>query len=78
MIDITTWRPESDGVSGALALETGSMQPIAARSLGARGARGEVALSASRTISDGISAFADGSERTVSLPASSASMPATI
>lgn len=64
VIDITTWRPESDGVSGALALETGSDATHSGTlSLGARGARGEVALSASRTISDGISAFADGSEK---------------
>ena len=63
VIDITTFRPERDGVSGQVALEAGSDSTYSGTlSLGWRDARSLVALTATRTVTDGISAYADGTE----------------
>ncbi|WP_112312205.1 TonB-dependent receptor [Pseudogemmobacter bohemicus] len=51
VIDITSWRPEADGVSGEAALEGGTDQTWAGTlSLGFRDARSAFAISANRTI----------------------------
>lgn len=63
VIDMQSWRPEKDGTSGVVNLEGGSDATwTGTASAGIKGARGEFALSASRTITDGISAYADGTE----------------
>ncbi len=63
VIDISTWRPERDGISGEARAEAGSFHTYTgALSLGYRGARGEVALSYNRVESDGFSARAGDTE----------------
>jgi vitamin B12 transporter len=63
VVDITTWRPEVDGTSGQVGLEAGSNATYSgSASVGFRDDRLELAFTASRTITDGISAFAAGTE----------------
>ncbi|MBJ2149935.1 TonB-dependent siderophore receptor [Paracoccus sp. IB05] len=63
VIDITSWRPTEDGVSGEAALEGGTDQTWSGTlSLGFRDARSTFAISANRTITDGISSYAKGIE----------------
>lgn len=63
VVDMATFRPESDGFSGRTAVEYGSFDTIS--SLGALGWAGngtELSFTAARTISDGISAKSDNTE----------------
>lgn len=63
VIDITSWRPETDGTSGAIALEGGSDATYSgSASVGFRDGRSELAFSMGRTVTDGFSAFAGGTE----------------
>jgi vitamin B12 transporter len=63
VVDITTWRPDRDGLSGEVRAEAGAFDTrTGALSLGYRGARGEVALSYNRVESDGFSARAGDPE----------------
>lgn len=63
VIDITTWRPSKDGTSGQIGIEGGSNGTwTGTGSAGLRTERAELAFSLSRTITDGISAYADGTE----------------
>jgi len=63
VIDITSWRPEHDGTSGRVSLEGGSMGTLrAAGSAGVKSDRAELALSLSRTLTDGFSASSRGTE----------------
>jgi vitamin B12 transporter len=63
VIDITTWQPSRDGLSGEVRAEAGAFSTTTgALNLGYRGARGEVALSYNRIDSDGFSANANNSE----------------
>jgi len=64
VVDISTWRPERDGLSGEARAETGRYEThTGALNLGYRGARGEVALSYNRVESDGFSARAGDGEK---------------
>lgn len=64
VIDMTTYRATREGVSGEASLEGGSANSWAgSASLGVKGERGELAISASRTITDGISAYGPGVEK---------------
>ena len=64
VVDISTWRPAVDGLSGQASAEIGSFGSAgAALSLGHRTERGEVALSLSRSVTDGISQRAGDPER---------------
>lgn len=63
VIDITTWRPSKDGTSGQIGIEGGSNGTwTGTGSVGLRTDRAELAFSLSRTITDGISAYVDGTE----------------
>ena len=63
VIDITSWRPDHEGTSGRVSLEGGSMGTLtAAGSVGLKSDRAELALSLSRTLTDGFSASALGTE----------------
>ena len=63
VIDITTWRPTKEGTSGQIGIEGGSNHTwTGTGSVGLRTDRAELAFSLSRTITDGISAYADGDE----------------
>lgn len=63
VIDITSWRPDHEGTSGRVSLEGGSMGTLtAAGSVGLKTDRAELALSLSRTLTDGFSASALGTE----------------
>lgn len=63
VVDISTWQPTRDGVSGNVRAEAGSFNTYTgALNLGYRGARGEIALSYSRIESDGFSARAGDDE----------------
>ena len=64
VIDMTTYRATKEGVSGEASLEGGSASSWAgSASVGVKGGRGELAISASRTITDGISAYGPGTEK---------------
>lgn len=64
VVDITSWRATKDGVSAEAGVEAGSANSYAATlSVGARGPRGELSFSASRTLTDGISSYAFGTEK---------------
>lgn len=64
VIDITSWRPEREGTSGRVSIEGGSMGTLsAAGSAGVRSDRAELALSLSRTLTDGFSASSLGTEK---------------
>ncbi|WP_372836708.1 TonB-dependent receptor plug domain-containing protein [Puniceibacterium confluentis] len=57
MIDVQSWRPDTDGVSGRASLEYGSFNTrTATGSVGFRDARAELAFSLSRVTTDGFSA----------------------
>ena len=63
VVDITTWRPEVMGTSGVASLEAGSHDTLrASGSAGVKTERSEIALSLSRTLTDGVSASALGTE----------------
>lgn len=63
VIDINTWRPTREGSSGTAAVEAGTYGTLSGQaSAGVKGARGEFALTASRTVTSGFSAYADGRE----------------
>ncbi|SOB93668.1 TonB-dependent receptor plug domain-containing protein [Rhodobacter maris] len=64
VVDVTTWRPEEEGRSGALAVEAGTYGTYAGTaSVGYRDARTELALSFGRAVSEGFSAHSAGSEK---------------
>jgi vitamin B12 transporter len=64
VIDIATYRPRDPGVSGQLSLEGGSNRTFTGGlSTGLLTERGELAFSVARTVSDGISQAASGTER---------------
>lgn len=64
VIDITTWRPDHDGSSGAVAVEGGTYGTYSGTaSVGFRNERTELALSFGRTVSEGFSASNLGSEK---------------
>lgn len=63
VVDIRSWRPEAEGFSGRASLEAGTYGTVAATtSLGQKGARGEVALTFSRVVTDGFSARTSDTE----------------
>lgn len=63
VVDITTWRAPKEGVSAQVGLEAGSNATWSGTgSVGVKGARGELSFTASRTVTDGTSAYANGTE----------------
>lgn len=63
IIDITSWRPEKDGVSGRFGVEAGSDATYtASASVGVRDDRTELAFTLGRTVTDGFSAHVLGTE----------------
>ncbi|MFE3835530.1 TonB-dependent receptor plug domain-containing protein [Pseudogemmobacter sonorensis] len=63
VVDITSFRPVKDGVSGEAGLEIGSdATRSATASVGLKTERAELALTLSHTRTDGISAYAGGTE----------------
>lgn len=63
VVDITTFRPETEGTSGQVSVEAGSNNTYAGTaSVGLKTERTELAFSLSRTTTDGISAYAFGTE----------------
>lgn len=63
VVDITTYRPSEEGTEAKLSLEAGSNATYSGTvALGMKTERVELAFTASRTITDGISAYADGVE----------------
>lgn len=63
VVDITTFRPTTDGLSAEAGIEAGSNGSYSGTvSAGVKGERGELAFSLSRSITDGISAWAAGTE----------------
>lgn len=63
VVDITTFRAEKEGVSGQIGVEAGSNATYSGTASAAiKGPRGEFAFTASRTITDGTSAYAYGTE----------------
>ncbi|WP_444464102.1 TonB-dependent receptor plug domain-containing protein [Rhodobacter capsulatus] len=63
VIDITSWQPETEGTSGQASVEAGAQGTRSgSASVGLRTDRTELALTASRTVTDGISAYAQGTE----------------
>ncbi|WP_442772287.1 TonB-dependent receptor plug domain-containing protein [Paenirhodobacter enshiensis] len=63
VVDMTTWRPETEGTSGQVSVEAGSEKTLSSTaSAGILGSRGELAFTAGRTVTSGISAVKDGSE----------------
>ncbi|MDQ2065795.1 TonB-dependent receptor [Xinfangfangia sp. CPCC 101601] len=64
VIDISSWRPEKDGLSGQIGTEAGSNQTyVGTASVGYRDDRTELAFTLNRTITDGISAHINGTEK---------------
>ncbi|RRH72409.1 TonB-dependent receptor plug domain-containing protein [Falsigemmobacter faecalis] len=64
VVDITTFRAEAEGTEAKVTVEAGSARSASATaSVGVKTARGEFAFSASRTSTDGISAYAAGTEK---------------
>lgn len=64
VIDISSWRPEKDGLSAQLGVEVGSDETYSGTaSVGYRDERTELALTLGRTITDGISAHINGTEK---------------
>lgn len=64
IVDVSTWRPDRDGLSGNLSAEAGSFGTYKTQlSFGLRDARSEFALSLGRITSDGISVRAGNSEK---------------
>ena len=63
IVDITSWRPEKDGVSGRVGVEAGSDATYtASASVGVRDDRAELAFTIGRTVTDGFSAHVLGTE----------------
>ncbi|MFT4151810.1 MAG: TonB-dependent receptor [Paracoccaceae bacterium] len=63
VVDITSFRPEKDGLSGRISVEGGSDSTYSGTAaVGVRDDRGQLAFTASRTTTQGISAAADGTE----------------
>lgn len=64
VVDITTYRAEEEGTHGQAALEAGSNGTLAGTiAVGTKTDRAELSFSATRTETDGISAYAYGTER---------------
>lgn len=64
IISMQSWRPSRPGVSGEASAEAGSHRTLSGSiSAGLLTDRAELAFSASRTITDGISAYAGGTEK---------------
>ncbi|MGP3695947.1 TonB-dependent receptor plug domain-containing protein [Rhodobacter sp. NSM] len=64
VVDIATYRPTEPGTSGQVTLEAGSNRTFnGALSAGILGERGELAFTTARTVTDGISQAAAGTER---------------
>ncbi len=62
-VNITSWRPDEDGFSGQATVEAGSHETFAATlNMGNRFENGEVALTASRIVSDGYAADVTNTE----------------
>lgn len=63
VVDITSWRPEEDGLSGKVGLEAGSDASYSGTvSTGYRDDRTELAFTMGRTITDGVSSHRLGTE----------------
>ncbi len=64
VVDITTFRATEDGTKGQAGLEAGSNGTYAGTaSVAVRSGRSELSFSVSRTVTDGISAYAGGTEK---------------
>lgn len=64
VVDVTTWRPETDGVSGQTTVEGGAFGTWSATaSTGLRNESTELSLTATHTESQGISAHVNGTEK---------------